>query len=187
MTRVGIQVLQIAAEQLAEWDGVDGAPAAISVNISPKQLADPDLPSRVSEVLRSAGVDAERLQLEITESILIGQHPTIDAAISYLRALGVKIGLDDFGAGKSSLGYLKRFPLDFVKIDRSLIGGVGVDEQDTAIVRGTVELAHNLGLEVVAVGVESDEQREILDMLGCQRAQGYLFAAPAPAQELASG
>ena len=187
MTRVGLSVLQATAEQLAAWSDVEGAPGEVSVNISPKQLADPDLPSRVGEVLRSAGVPPEKLLLEITESILISQHPTVDAAISYLRALGVRIGLDDFGAGKSSLGYLKRFPLDFVKIDRSLVAGLGVDEQDTAIVRATIELAQNLGLEVVAVGVETEEQREILELLGCQRAQGYLFAPPAPAGDLTTG
>ena len=136
------------------------------------------------DALASAGVPPEQLWLEITESILISQQPTVDAAISYLRALGVKIGLDDFGAGKSSLGYLKRFPLDFVKIDRSLVSGLGVDEQDTAIVRATVELAHNLGLTVVAVGIETEEQLGILELLGVERAQGYLFSPPVPPEDL---
>jgi len=185
MARLGARVLQVTTDQLASWSGVVGVPQEISVNISPRQLADPNLPSLVVDALHAAGVAPERLSLEITESILISPRPTVDAAISYLRALGVRVGLDDFGAGKSSLGYLKRFPLDFVKIDRSLIAGLGVDDQDTAIVRATIDLAHNLGLQVVAVGVETDEQLEILDLLGCERAQGYLFAPAGPPESIA--
>lgn len=187
IARLGAQVLQSTCAQVATWDALtgDAVPSEISVNISPRQLADPGLPTHVVEALNSAGVAPEKLWLEITESILIGAQPTIDASISYLRALGVRIGLDDFGAGQSSLGYLKRFPLDFVKIDRSLISGLGVNEHDTAIVRATVELAHNLGLTVIAVGVENDEQLEYLQLLGCDRAQGYYFAPPVPADEFA--
>lgn len=178
ITRLGSLVLQSTCSQLAAWS-VSGDPAAVQqlyVNISPRQLADPELPEHVRTALNSAGLAPDRLCLEITENILIGHQATVDAAISYLRALGVKIGLDEFGAGQSSLGYLKRFPLDFVKIDRELIRGLGLDEQDTAIVRATIELAHNLGLVVVAVGVENDEQLEMLQLLGCDRVQGYLFA-----------
>lgn len=185
IARLGAQVLQVTAEQLASWTDRAGMPDQISVNLSPRQLSDRNLPARVQDALASAGVSPSRLWLELSESILISPQPTVDAAISYLRALGVKVGLDDFGAGKSSLGYLKRFPLDFVKIDRTLIGGLGVDEQDTAIVRATIELAHNLGLTVVAVGVETEEQLEILDLLGCERAQGFLFSPPVPADALA--
>ncbi len=191
IARLGAQVLQVTCEQLAVWNGSDGidasgatVPTEISVNMSPRQLADPALPTYVVEALNSAGVQPDKLWLEITESILIGAQSTIDASISYLRALGVKIGLDDFGAGQSSLGYLKRFPLDFVKIDRTLIAGLGINEHDTAIVRATVELAHNLGLIVVAVGVETDEQLEYLQLLGCDRAQGYHFSPPVTADEL---
>lgn len=186
IARLGSQVLHSTCEQLAAWSGTNGkVPTEISVNVSPRQLADPGLPTHVVDALNSAGVAPEKLWLEITESILIGAQSTIDASISYLRALGVRIGLDDFGAGQSSLGYLKRFPLDFVKIDRTLIAGLGINEHDTAIVRATVELAHNLGLTVVAVGVETDEQLEYLQLLGCDRAQGYHFAPPVPADELA--
>jgi diguanylate cyclase len=160
-------------------------PREVSVNVSPRQLADPGLPGQVQQVLAATGIDPATLSLEITESILIGAEPTVDAGISYLRSLGLQIGLDDFGTGQSSLGYLKRFPLDFVKIDRSLISGLGINEQDTAIVRATVELAHNLDLIVTAVGVENEEQLDALDILGCDRAQGYLFAPPLPADQLA--
>jgi diguanylate cyclase (GGDEF)-like protein/PAS domain S-box-containing protein len=188
IARLGSQVLHSTCEQLAAWTSYAGGkvPTEISVNMSPRQLADPGLPTHVVDALNAAGVLPEKLWLEITESILIGAQSTIDASISYLRALGVRIGLDDFGAGQSSLGYLKRFPLDFVKIDRTLIAGLGVNEHDTAIVRATIELAHNLGLIVVAVGVENDEQLEYLQLLGCDRAQGYYFSPPVPADEFAA-
>jgi diguanylate cyclase (GGDEF)-like protein/PAS domain S-box-containing protein len=184
MTRLGGRVLEATAAQLASWQHVEGAPRALSINLSPRQLADPDLPARVAEALRAAGVEPEHLWLELSESILISPQPTVDAAISYLRALGVRIGLDDFGAGRSSLGYLKRFPLDFVKIDRSLVAGLGTDDQDTAIVRATIELAHNLGLQAVAVGVETEEQLAVLELHGCDCAQGFLFSPPVPPGEL---
>ena len=186
ISRLGLQVLQITCEQLATWSSTGEAESLgeLSVNVSPRQLADPDLPAQVEHVLSTTGIEPARLGLEITESILISAEPQVDASIAYLRALGVRIGLDDFGTGQSSLGYLKRFPLDFVKIDRSLVAGIGLDEHDTAIVRATIELAHNLGLIVTAVGVETEEQLEALGILGCDRAQGYLFAPALPADQL---
>ena len=187
ISELGRQVLQTTCEQLAVWSaGGDDLPGEISVNVSPRQLADPGLPAQVEQVLTATGVEPSRLWLEITESMLISAEPTVDASISYLRSLGVRIGLDDFGTGQSSLGYLKRFPLDFVKIDQTLVAGLGVNEHDTAIVRATVELAHNLGLLVIAVGVENEEQLEALTFLGCDRAQGYLYAPALPADQLAA-
>jgi diguanylate cyclase (GGDEF)-like protein/PAS domain S-box-containing protein len=186
IVRLGAQVLADTCEHLAGWAAAGSDTPMVSVNVSPRQLADPDLPTHVVNALKGSGVAPESLWLEITESILISAHPRVDASIAYLRTLGVKIGLDDFGAGHSSLGYLKRFPLDFVKIDRSLVSGLGVNEQDTAIARATIELAHNLGLIVVAVGVESSEQLEFLRFLGCDRVQGYLFAPALAPDEFAS-
>ena len=186
ISRLGGQVIRITCDQLAEWttQGSDSRPHELSVNVSPRQLADPDLPGQVQRVLEATGVGSERLCLEITESILISAQPVVDDNISYLRSLGVRIGLDDFGTGQSALGYLKRFPLDFVKIDRSLVAGLGVHDHDTAIVRATIDLAHNLGLVVVAVGVETEEQLDALALLGCDRAQGYLFAPALPPDRL---
>jgi EAL domain-containing protein (putative c-di-GMP-specific phosphodiesterase class I) len=186
IARLSSQVLEITCQQLAKWmaSGPGTGAGEIFVNISPRQLADPDLPTRVVAALESAGVPPAQLWLEITESMLIGAQDTIDDTIGYLRSLGVRIGLDDFGAGQSSLGYLKRFPLDFVKIDRSLIAGLGLHDHDAAIVRATIELAHNLGLLVIAVGVETDVQLEYLQLLGCDRAQGYRFAPALPASDL---
>jgi EAL domain-containing protein (putative c-di-GMP-specific phosphodiesterase class I) len=173
-------VLDLTCHQLASWPErrgpTGGAPLSLSVNVAPRQLADPELPAFVRAALAATGADPRRLCLEITESTLIGAEETIDDGISFLRALGVSVGLDDFGAGHSSLAYLKRFPLDFVKIDRSLVSGLGRGDRETAIVRATIELAHELGMTVVAVGVESAAQRARLQELGCDRAQGHLFS-----------
>jgi PAS domain S-box-containing protein/diguanylate cyclase (GGDEF)-like protein len=184
MARLGAQVLDATCEHLAGWTDRPGCPVEVSVNISSRQLADRDLPTVVAQALEAHGVAPERLWLEITESALVSHVAMADTTIVALRALGVRVGLDEFGAGHSSLGNLKRFPLDFVKIDRSLVAGLGSDEQDTAIVRATVELAQNLELDVVAVGVETDAQLDILRLLECDLAQGYLFSPPVEATEL---
>ncbi len=184
MNQLGSQILQVTSRQLAEWDTlIDQPPREVSINVSLRQLADPDLADRVRGALDGAGVEAHRLCIELTESVLVGHQDIVDASVSELRALGVRIGIDEFGAGQSSLAYLKRFPLDFVKIDRSLVAGLGRTDQDTAIVRATLDLARNLGLVVTAVGVESDSQRDMLALLGCDRAQGYLFGPPVPGDE----
>jgi EAL domain-containing protein (putative c-di-GMP-specific phosphodiesterase class I) len=179
--RLGARVLDLACQQLPSWADQT---LSLSVNVAPRQLADPELPSYVLAALDATGADPHRLCLEITESTLIGAEGTIDEGISFLRELGVSVGLDDFGAGGSSLGYLKRFPLDFVKIHRSLVAGLGQSERDTAIVRATIELAHELGMTVVAVGVESPRQLERLRALGCDRAQGHLFSPALSVGEL---
>jgi diguanylate cyclase (GGDEF)-like protein/PAS domain S-box-containing protein len=183
---LGSQVLQVTCQQLAAWSRLDepDAPQELSVNVSPRQLSDPQFAAMVGDAIDEAGIEPGQLCLEITESMMIGDRGIIDDTVAAVRGMGVAIGLDDFGAGQSSLGYLKRFSLDFVKIDRELIGGLGRDEGDTAIVRATIELAHSLGLLVVAVGVEVDDQLEILKLLGADRAQGFLYAPAVPADEL---
>jgi diguanylate cyclase (GGDEF)-like protein/PAS domain S-box-containing protein len=185
---IGGQVLQLTCQQIATWGGAadPGLPAQISVNVSPRQLSDPGFAAVVGDAIEQAGIDPGQLGLEITESQMIGDRGIIDDTVAAVRDMGVAIGLDDFGAGQSSLGYLKRFSLDFVKIDRELVGGLGREEGDTAIVRATIELAHSLGLLVVAVGVETEEQLEILRLLGADRAQGFYFAPAVPADQLAS-
>jgi diguanylate cyclase (GGDEF)-like protein/PAS domain S-box-containing protein len=182
---LGRQVMLETCRQLVAWTAADqpDTPREISVNVSPRQIADVGFPTMVAEALAETGIEPARLSLELTESMLIGQSGAIDDIVQEVRQLGLRIGLDDFGAGQSSLGYLKRFPLDFVKIDRGLVAGVGTNEADTAIVRATIELAHSLGLQVTAVGVETDEQLEILELLGCDRAQGFYFAPAVPADE----
>lgn len=182
---LGAHVLAITCQQLAVWQSAEDpeAPTEISVNVSPKQLSDPEFAGTIANAIESAGIEPQFLSLEITESMMIGERGMIDDVVAAVRDMGVSIGLDDFGAGQSSFGYLKRFPLDFVKIDRDLVGGLGRDEGDTAIVRATVDLAHSLGLTVVGVGVENDEQLEILQFLGVDRAQGFYYAPALPATE----
>ncbi len=184
MSQLGSQILQVTARQLAAWDAdLDDAPGEISINVSLRQLADSELAERVRAALDEAGLDPHRLCIELTESVFLGHQAIVDSSVAELRDLGVRIGIDEFGSGQSSLAYLKRFPLDFVKIDRSLVAGLGHNDQDTAIVRATLDLAHNLDLVVTAVGVESAEQREMLVLLGCDRAQGFFFGAPLPGEE----
>ena len=193
ISRLGGQILRVTCEQLSLWDAQlrNLAPDYVSVNVSPRQLLDPGLATQVISALEASAIEPGRLRLELTESTVISHEQIIGDRISFLRDLGVRVGLDEFGAGFSTLNYLKRFLIDFVKIDRSLIAGLGVDERDTAIVRATVQLAHSLGISVIAVGVETAEQLEVVRSLGCNAAQGYYFAAPRSAEafgeELAVG
>jgi diguanylate cyclase (GGDEF)-like protein len=185
---LGRQVILETCRQVSVWgeDGDLNTPGEVSVNLSPRQLDDPGFPDVVSEAIEEMKLPPERFSLELTESMFISQSRSIDEKIQQVRHQGVRIGLDDFGAGQSSLGYLRRFPLDFVKIDRGLVAGVGTDQEDTAIVRATVELGHNLGLLVVAVGVETQDQLDILELLGCDRAQGFFFSPAVPASQFST-
>ncbi|MCZ7525310.1 MAG: EAL domain-containing protein [Acidimicrobiia bacterium] len=158
-----------------------GVAATISVNVSATQLAQPDFVRTVSSVLERSGVPPSRLQLEITESVLFEGGSSALKQLFELKSLGLRLGLDDFGTGYSSLTYLKRFPIDFVKIDRGFVAGLDEEGDDAAIVRAIVQLAEALGLAVVAEGVETEAQAEQLRIIGCRFAQGFLFGRPAPA------
>jgi len=185
---LGKQMLEATCEQLSRWDAQlrSAAPDHVCVNVSPRQLLDPGLATQVVAALETSALDPSRLWLEVTESTLLDQSTELGQRIGFLRELGVKVGLDEFGAGYSTLNYLKRFPLDFVKIDRTLVSGLGQDPRDTAIVGATVELAHGLGLTVIAVGVETQSQLEDLAALGCDHAQGYLLSPPVAPDDLAA-
>lgn len=179
INNLGAQVLSIAARRAASWvTRYAGRDLHIAVNVSARQMADASFAQRVQAELASTGLPAEMLSLELTESALIDGNPTTERTLNELTALGVQLGLDDFGTGFSSLAYLKRFPIDFVKIDRTFTDGLGTDDNDTAIVKATIALAHSLGLRVVAEGVETTAQRDLLQELGCDLGQGYLFAKP---------
>lgn len=187
LAQLGAQVLNATTEQLVIWGGQmrADAPKHLAVNISPRQLNDASLPAQVMAALGEAAIEPESLWLELTEGMLLANQELDQDRVRFLRDLGVKVGLDEFGAGYSNLAYVRRFPLDFVKIDRSLIAGLGEDERDTAVVRATIELARDLGLTVVGVGVETERQLEVLADLGCQLAQGYLFSPPVGPDEFA--
>jgi EAL domain-containing protein (putative c-di-GMP-specific phosphodiesterase class I) len=150
------------------------------VNLSGRQLRRPDLPGLIGRVLKESGLSASSLGLDITETVYIKALDANTAALDRLRVLGIRISLDDFGTGYTSLSYLKRLPADIIKIDKSFTKGLGVEVEDTAIVQTVVDLAHILGMEVVAEGVEIKEQETLLREMGCDMAQGFHFSNPLP-------
>jgi diguanylate cyclase (GGDEF)-like protein/PAS domain S-box-containing protein len=183
---LGIAVLAKACAQAAQWRAND--PAArdlyVSVNLSARQLYDPQLVSQVETVLRTTGLDPDALWLEITESVLMDDAPTAARIFDALRALGVHLVVDDFGTGYSSLAYLQAFPVEMLKIDRSFVNGLDEDDSSEAIVRAIISLAGSLKLRVVAEGVERPSQLARLEQLGCDSFQGYLCSPARPPQDL---
>jgi len=177
---IGSWVLEEACRQLVHWHD-QGATLTMSVNLSPRQLAEPTLPDALARVLHASGVDTDSVWLEITESTLMRDAEAAVTALGALRAVGVHLSVDDFGTGYSSMAYLKRFPVDVLKIDRTFVDGLGRDPEDSAICGAIVGLAHALGLRAVAEGVETPEQLAELRTIDCDLAQGYLFGRPADA------
>lgn len=182
---IGYWVLEQACRQLAAW-AADPARSALSlsVNVSPRQFREPDFVERVLECLETTGAPANRLKLEVTESLFLEGREEARERMLRLRKYGVRFSLDDFGTGYSSLAYLKRLPLDQLKIDQSFVCDLLEDEASGAIVASTIALAQRLRLEVVAEGVENEAQRDWLLAHGCRTFQGYLFARPAPLEAL---
>jgi EAL domain-containing protein (putative c-di-GMP-specific phosphodiesterase class I) len=185
IVQVGEWVLQRACEDIRAWHAQGLPRVSVAVNLSARQFRQSDLHARILRIVRAARVEPSLLELEITESQLM-QDP--DHAIAMLRSLseaGIRIAIDDFGTGYSSLAYLTRFPVAALKIDRSFVAGVLSNEPDAAIVRTIVDMAKTLGFTVVAEGVEQQAQAAFLRGLGCDQAQGFLYARPMPAHELA--
>jgi diguanylate cyclase (GGDEF)-like protein/PAS domain S-box-containing protein len=156
----------------------------LSVNLSGRQLLQPDFAAQLAELLRSSRIAPSRLRLELTESMLIGNGALAQQALEHLREIGVRLCIDDFGTGYSSLSYLHELPIDALKIDRSFIGAIGQDHRKHKIVQSILLLGKGLGIEVVAEGVETAQQAEALRKLGCERAQGYYYARPMPFDQL---
>jgi len=156
----------------------------LSVNLSAVQLRRSDLARSVGRTLRKTGLEVRRLSLDVTEPAYISVLENKTATLERLKQLGVRLAIDDFGVGYSSLSYLKRLPADFLKIDRSFVKGLGEDVEDTAIVSMVIDLAHVLGMKVVAEGVESTHLKEQLKELGCDLAQGFYFAQAQPAGDI---
>ncbi len=182
---IGQWVLNAACAQLEKWRGNPlTRDLILSVNVSKKQFRKADFVENVRNALAHRGVDPSRLQLELTESMLFENVEDVVATMKALRAIGVRFSLDDFGTGYSSLQYLKRLPLDELKIDQSFVRDISEDPNDLAIVRTVVAMAQSLGVEVIAEGVETREQLEMLRTCGCRRFQGYLFARPVPEERL---
>jgi diguanylate cyclase (GGDEF)-like protein len=180
---IGQFVLAQACRQTAVWNDA-GYRLRVAVNVSGLQLHDPGFVGQVAAELHDAGVDPSQLCLELTESTLMDDAMRASDVLAELKDVGVELSVDDFGTGYSSLAYLKRFPVDELKVDRSFISNLGSEGQDQTLVAAMVAMGHALGLHVVAEGVETHAQRATLLTLGCRTAQGYLFARPLPPDEI---
>ncbi|HUW36946.1 MAG TPA: EAL domain-containing protein [Rhodocyclaceae bacterium] len=184
---LGNWVLMTACAQLAAWaNQPEMAHLTVAVNVSARQFHHDDFVDQVLAVLGQTGADPQRLKLELTESLLVSNVEGVIAKMSLLKAKGVGFSLDDFGTGYSSLSYLKRLPLDQLKIDQSFVRDVLTDPNDAAIAKMIIALSDNLGLSVIAEGVETDEQRKFLAANGCHAYQGFLFSVPLPLEDFES-
>ncbi|MFC7286886.1 putative bifunctional diguanylate cyclase/phosphodiesterase [Herminiimonas glaciei] len=177
---LGEWVLRTACRQNRAWQDAGYPPIPISVNLSPRQLARGDIVEMVERILTETGLEAQYLELEITESVMTTDVEKSFALLTRLRSLGVKISLDDFGTGYSSLSYLKRFPVDTLKIDQSFVRDIATDQDSAAIVKAIISLGRNLNLTVLAEGIETEDQFQFLLANGCDEGQGYLMSKPVP-------
>ena len=180
---IGEWVLWEACRQTRRWHDAGQTGLRISVNLSARQFQQPDLGARIDAVLRDTGIEPATLELELTESMLMTDPDAATEMLRQLSALGVKMAIDDFGTGYSSLAYLKRFPVTRLKIDQSFVRDLSTDLNDAAIVSAVVAMAASLKLEVIAEGVETEEQLRYLAAHGCNDVQGYFFSRPKPAEE----
>ena len=176
-------VMQSASRQLGEWYRAGQTEFSLAINLSSPSFQQANLVSRVSDLLKTQAVPPAKLTIEVTESILIKDTSLALSTLSRLRELGVRISMDDFGTGYSSLSYLRHLPIDQLKIDRSFIKDITEDAEDTAIAAAIIALAQSLRLEVVAEGVETRGQVDLLTARGCRMMQGYYFSRPVPADE----
>jgi diguanylate cyclase (GGDEF)-like protein/PAS domain S-box-containing protein len=177
---IGRWVLETACRQNKAWQDMGLAPMVVSVNVSARQFHQDDFVQTVVTVLKNSGLEARYLEIELTESMVMHDAEKLVAMLDELKRIGVQMSVDDFGTGYSSLSYLKRFPVDRLKIDRSFVQDLMSDSDDATIVRTIIALGHNLGLHIVAEGVETREQSDFLRQNGCDEAQGYFFGRPVP-------
>jgi predicted signal transduction protein with EAL and GGDEF domain len=180
IVELGEWVLRTACMEAANWP----EHVRLAVNVSPVQLREPTLALKVASALAASGLSANRLELEITEAVLIGDDATALAILHELRAIGVRIALDDFGTGYSSLSYLKRFPFDKIKIDRCFITDIAEADGSAVIVQAVVNIAASCNMTTVAEGVETAQQKELLRALGCTQMQGFLFSGAKPSADV---
>ncbi|MEP7186417.1 MAG: bifunctional diguanylate cyclase/phosphodiesterase [Rhodanobacter sp.] len=177
---IGEWVMRTACRQAKEWEQRYGLRLRLGVNLSAVQLMEPELMDMLARVLRETGLDPTLLEMEVTESVSIKSAPNLVENLHAMHRLGCHIAIDDFGTGAASLDYLRRLPADRIKVDQSFVRNIGVDPDDEAIVRATIEMAHRLKRAVVAEGVETEQHMEFLRAHGCDELQGYLFSRPLP-------
>ncbi len=182
---LGSWVLGQAAADIVRWvrRAPRQAPLYVSVNVSARQFRDPGFVDGVRRILAASGLPPSALTLELTESVLLRRDDRIHADLTDLKVIGVKLAIDDFGTGYSSLSYLRELPIDVLKIDKSFVDGIGASEQRLALVEGIIRIARTLELDVIAEGIETEVQRDLLVSMGCQFGQGYLLAMPVEADE----
>jgi EAL domain-containing protein (putative c-di-GMP-specific phosphodiesterase class I) len=178
---IGEWVLRTACAQNKRWQEAGLPPCVVSVNVSPRQFHRDDFIDTLKDVLRDTGLDPAYLELELTENMVMHDGEQMIETLRDIKRLGVHIAVDDFGTGYSSLSYLKRFPVDRLKIDRSFVRDIATDTDDAAIVRTIIALGHNLGLKVLAEGVETEAQLAFLKSNDCDEMQGYHFSKPVSA------
>ncbi len=182
--KIGEWVIGEVCRQIAEWDAQSVLPLPIAINLSPRQLIEGRITETISRILTDTGTPAARIVLEVTETVMMQEIKKSAAILEELRHLGLQIAVDDFGTGYSSLAYLKRLPINSIKIDRSFVRDVTIDTDDAAITRTIIVMGHNLGLKVIAEGVETKEQMAFLRESECDEVQGFLIATPQPPQEI---
>jgi diguanylate cyclase (GGDEF)-like protein/PAS domain S-box-containing protein len=180
---IGNWVLETACAQMRRWADAGRIAGPVAVNVSARQLSDPDFASRLEAILKRHRLEAHYLQIEVTESTVMTDPEQAIAALNKLTTLGVTIAVDDFGTGYSSFSYLKRLPIHVLKVDRSFVTDIGNSREDDAIVTAIIQVAQSLKLMVVAEGVETAQQADFLNRMGCHFAQGYLYAKPLPVTE----
>ena len=183
ITPIGAWVLETACAQLARWQSEGWSGLRVSVNVSPQQFASSDVGMTVTDALRKSGLEPDALELEVTESLILGDDESIALALRDLRGIGVALALDDFGTGYSSLSFITRFPLDVLKVDRSIASAVDEDPAAASVVEAVVAMGGRLGLRIVAEGVDSMEQATKLRELGCDEIQGFLVSQAVTAEE----
>jgi len=176
---IGAFVLQAACAQTRQWQDAGFPGLRVAVNVSPRQLGEPDFPDTVAKILNEVGLEAKFLEIEVTETSFMQNAESGIHALTRLREMGVRIASDDFGTGYSSLSYLKRLPIDSVKLDASFVKDATRDPDDAALVMAIITLAHNLRLRVIAEGIETEDQLAFLRLLRCDEGQGYFFGRPA--------
>ena len=184
INRIGKWVIKEACEQGVRWIKAGYKLLKISVNLSARQLKDENLPKLIEDIMIETGMPGNMLGIELTESAIITDPDIALARLQEIKKLGVSLSLDDFGTGYSSLSYLKRFPIDTLKIDQAFVRDVKTDLEDAALIKAIIAMAHGLGMDVIAEGVEVQEQLEFLSVHGCDSIQGYLFSRPLPAAEM---
>jgi EAL domain-containing protein (putative c-di-GMP-specific phosphodiesterase class I) len=182
---IGQWVMQAACRQMRDWRSAGLAVPSVAVNLSARQFASDTLVEDLLDALTLYGIAASEFEVELTESVLMADPERASEVLERIHAMGVRISIDDFGTGYSSLSYLKRIPAQTVKIDRSFIRGLPEDKDDAAITQAVIAVAHSLGLGVVAEGVETEAQLQMLRQMGCDQVQGYLLGRPMSAADLA--